>query len=343
MATKEDKKIVSDDLQSELKKALGLEYLTKKNLDAYNANLFLLKDIWKNNKKSTVKYLGWEDPQNIPYFPEGSAFKASSSLSKYNTNQLVFGAEMIEYDFSEAYTNIMRNYALPSNTYLKNKPDTDKVLARMCNYEKKHPYRELSTFWFIQMDIEAIKKETTHAAEGSMFSIYGDVLSARNLILSEIELKLIFDFYNVKKLEVKDGHMFRTRKGMLNEYFERLDRIKDLEIFKEAKTYKKMRNKLYGQIGKFELGAYGEKVFRFPIYNRAFSSMVAAVFRDVMIRYEQKYVNSEYGLLFIRTDGIYFKKEVPEFETLAAAGVVKKKIHTIGDAEFAMADMRTMH
>lgn len=343
--SKEDKKI-ADDLQAELKKVLGLEYLTKKKLDAYNANLFLLKDIWKNNKQSQIKYLGWDDPEKIPFYPEADSFKASSSLCKYNTDKLVMNAEMIEYDFTEAYTNIMRIYKLPSNTYLKNKPTTDKVLGRMSEHQanpSKHPYRELSTFWFIQMDIEAIRKESTYAKKGSMLSLYGDVLSARNLILSEIELKLIFDFYNVKKLEVTDGHMFRTRKGMLDDYFQRVDKLKDIEAFRKNKTYKKMRNNLYGQIGKLELGDYGKKVFSFPIYNRALSSMVAGVFRDMMIRFEQKYVNSEYDLLFIRTDGIYFRKEVPEFEILASKGVVKKKIHTIGDQEFQMADMNTYH
>ena len=132
--SKEDKKI-ADDLQAELKRVLGLEYLTKKKLDAYNANLFLLKDIWKNNKKSQIKNLGWDDPEKIPFFPEADSFKASSSLCKYNTDKLVMNAEMIEYDFTEAYTNIMRIYKLPSNTYLTNKPTTDKVLGRMSEHQ----------------------------------------------------------------------------------------------------------------------------------------------------------------------------------------------------------------
>ena len=53
--------------------------------------------------------------------------------------------------------------------------------------------------------------------------------------------------------------------------------------------------------------------------------MVAGVFRDRMVRYEQKYVHSAYGLLKIRTDGLYFRSEVPEFEELYKLGVVKKK------------------
>jgi len=64
--------------------------------------------------------------------------------------------------------------------------------------------------------------------------------------------------------------------------------------------YKMLRNKIYGTIGKRELSAHEAKIFKFPMYNRAFSSMVAGVFRDRIARYEQKYVNSEYGLVLIQ-------------------------------------------
>ncbi|EAL7691336.1 hypothetical protein DVE55_09380, partial [Campylobacter jejuni] len=148
--------------------------------------------------------------------------------------------------------------------------------------------------------IEAIAKESTYTAFGSHFQQYRKNLS-RTLTVTEIELKLIMDFYDVKALEILETYTFRTRKGLLEDYFEKIDRLKEDEETKFF--YKMLRNKIYGTIGKRELSTHEAKIFKFPMYNRAFSSMVAGVFRDRIARYEQKYVNSEYGLVLIKTDG----------------------------------------
>lgn len=335
------KKAIPEESQEEIKRILQLEYLTRAKLDAYNGNLYLLRDIFRNQKKSKIHRLGWKDPKEIPFYPTaGAGFVASTSGSQYNIDQIIVGKEKIEYDFSEAYTNIMRSYYLPSNTFLSSiKYDCQKIKKRFAEYHKTRPYRELKTFIFMTVDIKAIANESTYTEWGGMLANYTRFLTGI-ITVSEIELKLIYDFYEIKQLVVLDSFVFQTCKGMLDDYFSRIDKLKNNEL--TNKYYKGMRNKIYGTIGKLEMTAADRK-FQFPDdmpgnpkfapYNRAFSAMVAGVFRDRIARYEQKYVNSEYGLINIRTDGLYFRKEVPEFEKLHAAGVVKKKIHVITEED----------
>lgn len=321
----------SDAFQTKVKTMLGLTYLTRAKLDGFNGNHYILKDIYVNSTKNTsqIHYLGWDDPQKIPFYPDTDSYRGATSGSKYNKELLVPNERMIEYDFAEAYTNIMRNYKLPSNVYLENvRFDKEKLLERLASYDKPQPHKELSTFVFVKVAIEAIAKESTYTAFGSHFQQYRKNLS-RTLTVTEIELKLIMDFYDVKALEILETYTFRTRKGLLEDYFEKIDRLKEDEETKFF--YKMLRNKIYGTIGKRELSTHEAKIFKFPMYNRAFSSMVAGVFRDRIARYEQKYVDSEYGLVLIKTDGLYFKKEVPEFEALNKKGIVKKKVHVITD------------
>lgn len=328
-----------------LKKFLGLDYLKRIDIDAYSANRFLLKDIWKNQPHAGVHHLGYDDPQSIPFNPgavdtdpnsttSNEGYRAATSGSKYNAELLVPGEDMIEYDFKEAYTNIMRMYHLPSNTYLeKVKMTKEKLEKRFAEFDtQKHPYREMKTFCFIRFSIAATVKPGVYTERGSMLFTYGEDFTADDLILSEIELRMIFEYYDIIFFDVIDSYVYRTRKGMLDEYFDRIDKLKligeqagDDELIS---LYKTMRNKIYGQIGINQIAA-NEKTFRFPMYNRAFSAAVAGVLRDMMIHYEQNYVNSEYGLVMIKTDGIYFKNTVPEFDKLAAAGIVRRKEHII--------------
>lgn len=327
---------MADFNQEKLKQALGLEYLTRAKLDSYTANLYLLKDIWKNNRKSEIHNLGFEDPAEIPFYPVGDSYKASTSGSKYNHELIIENEMMIEYDFSEAYTNIMRTYYLPSNTYLdKVKYTTDKMESRLLSYPDKQPYREMKTFTFFKVDISAVAKDGTYTEWGSMFSSYTQFMTGV-MVFSEVELKLIYDFYDIKKIELLENYTFRCKQGLLNDYFERIDELKLQDDEGLLRIYKQMRNKIYGTIGKTGLNAADEKNFKFPIYNRAFSSMVAGVFRDRIARYEQKYVNSDYGLIMIKTDGLYFRKEVPEFENLYEKGIVKRKVHVISSDDVAL-------
>lgn len=333
-------------LSEELKKVLHMTYLTRAKLEPFNANKYLLKDIWKNStKKSGIHSLGWERPENIPFYPGGEknpeSYRASTSGGKYNSERIVVGEKVVEYDFNEAYTNILRNYALPSNTFLPNaKFDTEKIKNRLAEYDRPHPYRELKTFVFVECYIWASAKEGTFVgasnSRSSMLEVYGRSFDGtqeidRKMIVSEIELKLIFDFYDVKEFLVYGTYTFRTKKDLLKEYFERVAPLKENELTKKA--YKAMRNKLYGQISALKLGKIDENIFQFPMYNRAIGAFVTGVFREKMVRYEQKYVNSEYGLIMIKTDGLYFLKEVPEFEKLYKAGVVKKKEHVITEED----------
>lgn len=321
----------SEEFQNKIKKMLGLTYLTRAKLDDFNGNHYILKDIYVNSSKNTsqIHYLGWDDPQKIPFYPDTDSYRGATSGNKYNKELLVPNEQMVEYDFTEAYTNIMKNYKLPSNVYLENVSfDKNKLLARFENYDKPQPYRDLSTFVFVKVAIEAVAKEDTYTGFGSHFLQYRKNLS-RTLTVTEIELKLIIDFYDVKFLEIIETFTFRNRKGLLEDYFKKIDKLKEDE--ETRFFYKLLRNKIYGTIGKRDLSAHQAKIFKFPMYNRAFSSMVAGVFRDRIARYEQKYVNSEYGLVLIKTDGLYFKKEVPEFEMLHKKGIVKKKNHIITD------------
>lgn len=354
--TKKPTANAGDVVQSEIKRILKLEYLNRAKLDAYSSNLYLLKDLYVNSrsKKDGIRHLGYERPEDIPFFPEGFSYRAATSGSKYNEELLVLQETMVEYDFSEAYTNIMRTYALPSNTYLPSVSfDKEKLVQRFDAYNKmKHPYRDMKTFLFFKIKISAIGYDETYTEWGSAFQDYTKYLQDE-ITISEIELKLIFDHYAIIELEVLETYGFRCRKGLLNEYFERLDPLKQSPDKEIGDLYKGMRNKLYGTIGKRELSQHESRILDLPdyyleekgidratlrneqsitpIFNRAFSSAVAGIFRDRIARLEQKYVKSEYGLVLIRTDGLYFRKEVPEFEKWVAAGIVKKKVHTITD------------
>lgn len=316
------------EFQKKIKTILGLTYLTRARLDGFNSNHYILKDIWKNTKKnnSQFHFLGWDDPKNIPFYPSNDSYRATTSGSIYNRELIAMNEMMIEYDFNEAYTNIMRKYKLPSNVYLENvKMTKEKVLERLSRYDRPHPYRDLDTFIFLKVEIQGYAREDTYI-DDSHFSYYTKNLS-QTLTITEIELKLIMDFYDIKKLNVLETYTFRCRQGMLDDYFKKIDPLKEDE--ETLFFYKMLRNKVYGTIGKGKLSDHESKIFRFPMYNRAFASATVGIFRDRMIRYEQKYVNSEYGLIMIKTDGIYFKKEVPEFEALYRKGIVKRNVHVI--------------
>lgn len=332
----EETKKIPEQHQQQLKELLGLEYLTRAKLDAYNANLYLMRDIVVNQKKSKIHKLGWEDPKAIPFYPMGDSYRAPTAGAKYNTEVVALGEKMIEYDFKEAFPTIMRSHKLPSNTFLKNVSyDREKLEKRFSEYSEKQPYKNLSTFSFVTVEITATAKENTYTEYGSAFDRYRKNFM-QTITLSEIELKLIYDFYDIKKLNVLETYTFRTQEGLLEDYFSRIEKVKEAGNSNPEmlKNYKKMRNKAYGVVGKLKLSELDKRVFKIPIYNRAYSAMVAGVFRDVMARYEQKYVNTEYGLLMIKTDGIYFKNEVPEFEKLAQVGMVRKHIHTITENSF---------
>lgn len=329
---------IPEEYQQELKDTLGIGYM-KRAMDAYSANLYTLRDICWNNKKSPIHHLGYEDPEAIPFYPIGDSSRASTSGTKYNIDKISFGDKKVQYDFTEAYTNIMRAYSLPTNSYLAHvKYDREKIEKRLSGYTGNHPYRDMKTFIFVKIDIKARVKEGTYLGDYGMIADYRDYLDGI-WTLTEIELKLIYDFYNILDLVVLDTYTFRCEKNMLAEYFSRIDKLKENK--RTLKFYKQMRNLLYGQINKFELSPFDEKFLdyddpkrNFPIRNRAFGSAVLAIFRDKMARYEQKYVNSEYNLWDIRTDALYFTKEVPEFEKLVPLGIVKKYVGIITEDDF---------
>lgn len=338
MAKKQKIEKIPTEYQKELKDMLGIGYLDRK-LDAYSANLFLLRDICWNHSKSAIHHLGYEDPEAIEFYPADDSYRASTSGTKYNINKINIGDPKIQYDFTEAYTNIMRSYSLPSNSFLKAvKYDTAKLEKRFADYNGNHPYRDMKTFIFVKIDIMARAKNGVYLGSGGMLSGYRNKMMGE-FILTEIELKLIYDFYDIYELKILDSYVFRCRKFMLADYFERLDNVK-----KNPRTiqfYKPMRNKIYGQISKLELSEFDRSLLRpddprkkFPIRNRAFGSAVTAIFRDKFVRYEQKYVNSEFTLWDIRTDELYFTKEVPEFERLIPVGIVKKKTGIISESDF---------
>lgn len=337
--TTEEKRIVSD----MLKKLLHMEYLTKRAIDSYSAIFYLLKDIWRNSrsKKAPIFSLGYETPKSIPFYPGGNgkfdkSYLGPTSGTQYNDDLIVNGDQMVEYDIRQAYTSVMRSYALPSNKLFDGvKMTTEKLEKRFADYEsKRHPYRDLKTLAFIDCKIAARAKPDTYLGRGAMLQTnYGNSLMSSNLIVSEIELKAIFDFYDVMSFSVNDSFVFQTKKGLLQDYF---DRIEVIRVYAEAAgdqllldAYKDMRNKVYGAVGRVELLENSGSVFKFPMYNRAFSSMVSGVVRDTMLRYEQKYVNSEYGLIMIKTDGIYFKNEVPEFNRAVELGAFRRHDHLI--------------
>lgn len=329
MVKKQTAEKIPTEYQKELKEALGIGYLDRK-LDAYSANLFLLRDICWNQPKSAIHHLGYEDPEAIEFYPADDSFRASTSGTKYNINKIKVGDSKIQYDFTEAYTNIMRSYSLPSNSYLGHVTyDREKLETRLNSYTGNHPYRDMKTFLFVRVDITARAKNGVYLGDGGMLADYRNKMIGE-FTLTEIELKLIYDFYDVYDLTVIESHVFRCRKNMLADYFERLDKTK--ENARILQFYKPMRNKIFGQISKLELSAFDKGLLRpddpkkaFPIRNRAFGSAVTGIFRDKMARYEQKYVDSEYNLFDIRTDALYFTKEVPEFERLVPVGIVKKK------------------
>ncbi|HAQ6379969.1 TPA: hypothetical protein LTU30_002916 [Enterococcus faecium] len=328
--------IYTPEMQNKIKRLVGLGWMTRGKLDSFSTIKYLLMDIYRQNKKTGIHFLGYDKPEDAPFFVPSSAYRASTSGSMYNLDLFEEGAKMIEYDFNEAYSRIMRNYPLPSNTYLKAKYNTDQAILRAINRPKVRPYENLKTYMFFLVNFEGTAKEGTYAnpKSQSMFADYGENPKTANepIWLSEIELTLILDYYDIKEMEVLDSHTFLTKKGLLKEYFERIEPLKtDPDTLK---LYKNLRTKVFGAIGQKSLREGETNTFdKYSMYNRAYSSMVAGVFRDRMVRYEQKYVHSAYGLLKIRTDGLYFRSEVPEFEELYKLGVVKKKVHTISKEE----------
>lgn len=331
-----DKKVHSPEMQNKIKKLTGLGWMTKGKLDSFSTIKYLLMDIYRKNKKTGVHFLGYDRPEDAPFFVPGSAYRAPTSSSLYNLDLFEVGEKIVEYDFNEAYTVIMKNYYLPSNTYLKFiKYDTEKTLDRIQSHTGKRPYAELKTYSFFWVIFKGTAKKGTYAnpKSQSMLADYGEnPLFTEPVWLSEIELKILFDFYDIEDFVVVDSHTYKCKQGLLKEYFERIEPLKtDPDTLK---LYKNLRTKVFGAIGQKQINA-GEagKFDKYSMYNRAFSSMVAGVFRDRMLRYEQKYVNSPYGLIRIKTDGLYFREEVPEFEHLYELGVVKKKVHSISQEE----------
>lgn len=323
-------KILSDkDVQFEFKELLQLKHIDKK-LDAYTAIKFLLKDIYYKNKKSDIAKLGWNRPEDIPFYPKESSFRTATSGTFYNPKLIVAGRKTVEYDFIRAYTQLMEKISLPYQTILNVKNTNDKVLNRLNSYTgKATPYSDLKTFMFFQVDMIGIKKPNTYISYGN-FS-YGEELNIKKTWLTEIEVKLIMDFYEVEYFNVRDSYTFKCKKGLLNDYFDRIEPLRYNPKFE--KIYKAMRTTIFGIIGQKKLRKGEENSANVPFYNRAYASMVVGVFRDRIIRYEQKYVHSEYGLWQIKLDGLYFMQEVPLFEKLLANGFVTKKIHTITEDE----------
>jgi hypothetical protein len=322
--------IKNDAFQSKIKELLNMTYLTKAKLDPFSANMYLLKDILKNNQKTTLTNLGWENPTDIPFNPDGLSYQGPTSGSRYNQDKINFGDKKVMYDFNAFFASIMRNYSLPSNTFLSSvKMTHDKIIDRLDSYASRYPYKNLKTFVFVKIDIHAAAKPGVHIDTGSMLYGWTKVIYQKNIVISEIELKIICDYYDVKDLKIIDSYVFRCRNDLFVDYFDRIDILASDSDQDVVKFHKGMRNRLYGLVGKHRLTDAQANVFSIPIYNRACASFVGAVARDIMLRLEQKYVNSEYDMFMIKTDGIYFKREVPEFEKLLQAGVVKKEVSTI--------------
>lgn len=333
-----EKEKIPEEYQQELKEVLGIGYM-KKSMDSYSAILYTLRDICWNNKKSAIHRLGYEDPEAIPFYPIGDSSRASTSGTKYNMDKINIGDKKVQYDFVEAYPSIMRAYSMPTNSYLGHLTyDREKLEKRLFGYTGNHPYRDMKTFLFLKVEINARAKEGFYLGHNSQMSEYREKLDGV-WTLTEIELKLIYDFYDVYDLIVLKTHAFRCEKNLLIDYFDRIDKLKKNP--RTLKFYKEMRNTAYGIINKLELKKFDESLLvpddprkKFPVRNRAYGSALTGIFRDKMVRYEQKYVNSEYGLWDIRTDALFFTKEVPEFEQLVPVGVVKKKTGIITEADF---------
>lgn len=319
--------------QDNLKKAAGLTFLTKRKLDPYSTMRWVIKDIFEQRKtKTDLRYIGWCNPKDLP-IPGGLEFNAATSGSYYNIDLYKLGEKIIEYDFNQAYTNIMKNYSLPTNTYLKHIKHGEKKVADRFDAYNAHDfeYSNLSTFMILDVDLEGYACEWTYAETDSqgMLKDYGRELKLVNHRLTEIELKLLIDHYHITRFVVYETFLFKCKKGMLDEYFKRIEPISEYPEL--SKVYKRLRTSIFGYIGQRELKKGDEGFFDQPIYNRVYSAMVAGAFRDKMVRYEQKYVHSEYGLMYIVADGIYFKKEVPELEELVSEGVLKKNVKKISE------------
>lgn len=326
-----DQTIYSPEMQSKIKQLVGLGWMSKGKLDYFSTIKYLLMDIHRKNKKTGVHFLGFDTPEEQPFLVPTSAYRASTSSSIYNPNLIEAGKTKIEYDFNEAYSVIMRNYPLPSNTVLNVKYDTDKALDRIIVRPDHRAYVDLNTYSIFLVTFSGKAKKGTYAdPDGQgMLADYGmNPITPKPIWISEIELKILIDFYELETLNVLSSYTYLCKKGLLKEYFERIEPLKtDPDTLK---LYKSLRTRIFGAIGQKTLNKGEKDVFnKYQMYNRAYSSMVAGVFRDQMVRYEQKYVDSEYGLIQIKTDGLYFREPVPEFENLYRKGVVKKKVHTI--------------
>ncbi|MCH0195925.1 hypothetical protein KEL57_08350, partial [Enterococcus faecium] len=94
--------IYTPEMQNKIKRLVGLGWMTRGKLDSFSTIKYLLMDIYRQNKQTGIHFLGYDKPEDAPFFVPSSAYRASTSGSMYNLDLFEEGAKMIEYDFNEA-------------------------------------------------------------------------------------------------------------------------------------------------------------------------------------------------------------------------------------------------
>lgn len=373
-----------EELQIEICRSLGL--VPSRKYDHRNTCLYVCRKIFQQaNGKTPFLKLGWRSPDDMPnYETIRMASIGTSSFSRYNNDLFENSPKRIEYDFVQAYKQIITRFFLPTNVILEKaykgetaEERTEKLLRHLqpilemgdrnkndfvvSPFKPSEDKKFLGTFTFVRCEIKGgrPKKETfigdddnsSNALLSGKRTVHNQLLFGKVLLgeyyLSEVEIKQIYDYYDIdlfdiRQFKVLDTFTFKTAMGIADEYYNEIQKIKEINHPLADRFYKDVRNYFHGFIGSNkgdvknytktmfgkdnikDLSARKEALDNAGVFNKAYQNALYSIWRDLLLRYEQKYVNN--GLLAIKTDALIFDREIPEFEALARAGVVRKKI-----------------
>ncbi|MGG5368382.1 hypothetical protein [Enterococcus sp. DIV0240a] len=382
----ERERLYKDDEELQLKISRTLGFAPSRKYDHRNTCLYICRKIFQEaNSNTAFLKLGWRAPEDMPeYETIRMASVGTSSFSRYNNDLFEQNNQRIEYDFVQAYKQIITRFFLPTNVFLEKaykaetaEEKTEKFLRHMqplfettdltskgfvvSPFKPTEDKKFLNTFTFLRCEIRGgrPKEETfignddnsSNALLSGKRTVHNQLLFGKSLIgeyyLSEVEIKQIHDYYNIdlydiRQFKVLDTYTFRTAMGVADEYYNEIEKIKEIDHPLAERFYKDVRNYFHGFVGsnKGDVKNYTKTMFgkdnikdlkarskalgNAGVFSKAYQNALYSIWRDLLLRYEQKYVNQ--GLLAIKTDALVFDREIPEFEALTRAGVVRKKI-----------------
>lgn len=193
------------------------------------------------------------------------------------------GLRGVTFDINSLYPSVMFNCVLPYGypIYFEGEPDPDEnfclyIVHIKCRFRLKPDH--LPT---IQLKNNRSFIETEYLTSSVVHMPTYDIDEPVDLTLTNVDLKLFFDHYDVEDLEYINGFKFKGKKGFFKEYIDHWMHIKETTTGAKRQLAKLMLNSLYG---------------RFALNPKAFTK-VCYIDEDI-VRYKvlDKDVAKEYGL-----------------------------------------------